>query len=258
MGDFFIAFSLCPRIYRIKGILVMITTFSHAGGHHLFNNAYNQDAICTEQNERYIAVSLADGVSTCSKAQQGAKIACNTVNKLLINNAPYFFNANNKLIANTVISYVLSCLNRQATVDKASIEDYSSTIVSALIDRDTNSAIVINLGDGVIFRTSNGTAGIVSLPNKSINGCYSTTTENAEQVIDVKKVSFAENDSFIICSDGAWKELYNKNKMKLEIINIICNNQWNMLHDYLSERDCFDDYSCIIIDLKKQSKRSIA
>ena len=56
-------------------------SFTKTGKYHLSNEINNQDAYATGSNERFDAIVLADGVSSCKKGGQGAEIAVEVVKK---------------------------------------------------------------------------------------------------------------------------------------------------------------------------------
>ena len=62
----------------------MIYKTSHIGRYHKEINGENQDYICALQDGPNTVISLADGVSSCSRSKTGAEVAGNVVSKLLI------------------------------------------------------------------------------------------------------------------------------------------------------------------------------
>lgn len=233
----------------------MIYQFSNIGINHYNNNEANQDSICTASNKRYIAISLADGVSTCEEAEAGANIACNALNDLLLNKASFFFQFDENQIAEVAILHILFGLKKQAAIDNKDINEYSSTISSVLIDTKMKKAILINLGDGIIIATGSGKAKVLVMPDDSSLGCCVTTTKNAVHSVAVKKIDIRAIDSITIGSDGAWRQMFDKNKMKPEIADFLINNEYEQLKEFLTGCNCFDDYSFVSVNLKSESGR---
>ena len=236
----------------------MINQFSNPGEHHSYDNAKNQDAISVAKDKRYIAISLADGVSTCKKSKTGATIACDAINKFLKNKASFFFQFNASQIADITLSLILYELKKQATKDNVDIKEYSSTISCVLIDTKLKKAILINLGDGIIIGTSNGVVKVLSMPDDSTLGCCVTTTQNAINSISVNIIDIETVDSITICSDGAWKELFVKNRIKPEVTNYFLNHEYEMLKNFLTRQNCFDDYSFVSVELETRYWRKSA
>lgn len=236
----------------------MIKKYSGAGEHHSFDSNRNQDAIATASDKRYIAVSLADGVSTCSEAKAGANIACERLNELLKNKASFFFRFDEKQIADVVISHILYELKKQALKDNTDIEEYSSTISSVLIDTKLRKALLINLGDGIIMGTSQGNVEVLSMPCDSRYGCCVTTTKNAMNSVSVKTIDTRLVDSIIICSDGAWREMFHKTRMKAEPEKLLINNEFEDLGEFLKQQNCFDDFSFVSVDFENSYGRKFA
>lgn len=230
---------------------MLINQFSCAGAQHGFDSDLNQDVINVLHDGRYVAVSLADGVSTCSMARQGAVVACNTINDLLISKARSVFENDEKKIAKMIISQVLCSLTKQADDDNRDVTDYSSTISSVLIDKKTKHAALINLGDGMIFAIATGKINVLALPEDSSAGCCVTTTQNAYVLCDVKTIDLRILDYIVICSDGAWREMFNRNRMKPEVLSILVNGEYDGLKDLLLRRKDFDDFSVVAVNLKE-------
>lgn len=236
----------------------MIKQFSNPGKHHCFDKLKNQDAISVAKNKRYIAISLADGVSTCSESKTGAFVACEAINTLLEKKAYFFFQFSTDQIADITISHILYELNKHSVNDGVRLEEYSSTIASALIDTKLKRAVLINLGDGIIIGTSKGTVNVLSAPDDSTMGCCVTTTQNAINSINVRKVDIETIDSLTICSDGAWKEMFIKNRIKPEISNHLLKHEYEMIGEFLTKQDCFDDYSFVSVELETRYWRKTA
>lgn len=51
----------------------MIQKLSEAGTHHGSADKENQDVVCYGNNKKYAVISLADGVSSCKMARDGAR-----------------------------------------------------------------------------------------------------------------------------------------------------------------------------------------
>ena len=93
------------------------------------------------------------------------------------------------------------------------------------------------------------------MPSDSRNGCYVTTTPDAEKKMKVRKLDAGVYESIYLCSDGAWHNLFDRSRMRQEVQFMIRNNRSSQLGDYLSHTEPFDDCTFISMDLKKNSER---
>ena len=236
----------------------MISLLSDIGMYHRETNGENQDVVNQKENKRYSVISLADGVSSCSRAKTGAEIASASITNLFFKNASFFLEFDEKQIAEYTLSHILSELTQQAENDLTELCEYSSTIAGVLYDRVARKLLFFNLGDNIIIAVENGVCKIVSMPSNSMEGCCVTTTNGAIECIHTGVIEAASFDSIIICSDGAWCHMFEKNKLKREVASMLCGKAFNELADYLSTQRCYDDYSFISIDTIQKDRRKSA
>lgn len=236
----------------------MVSLLSDIGMYHRETDGENQDVVSQKENKRYSVISLADGVSTCSRAKTGAAIASASITNLFFKNASFFLEFDEKQIAEYTLSHILSELTQQAENDLTDLCEYSSTISGVLYDHVTRKLLFFNLGDSIIIAVENGMCKIVSMPSNSREGCCVTTTNGAIECIHTGVIEAASFDSIIICSDGAWCHMFEKNKLKREVASMLCRKAFNELADYLSIQRCYDDYSFISIDTIQKDRRKSA
>lgn len=236
----------------------MVSLLSDIGTHHRETNGENQDVVSQKEDQRYSVISLADGVSACSHAKTGAAIASASIANLFFKNASFFLEFNEKQIAEYALSHILSELTQQAENDQIDLCEYSSTIASVLYDRVTKKLLFFNLGDSIIIAVENGRCKIVSMPSNSMNGCCVTTTDGAIESIHTGVIEAASFDAIIICSDGAWHHMFEKNKLKPAVVAMLCGKAFNELADFLSTQRCYDDYSFISLDTIQKDRRKSA
>ena len=104
----------------------------------------------------------------------------------------------------------------------------------------------------------NGKCKVISMPADSSSGCCVTTTKGVEKKASVSLCDLGPIESIVICSDGAWHEMYDKNRLKPEVARMLAVNEYDALSDYLNSRNCFDDYSFISLDLRPKNRRTSA
>jgi len=236
----------------------MINVFSNTGAYHSASNAENQDAVCHAKNKRYTVISLADGVSSCDKAKTGAEIASKAITNLFLKKGSSFFEFNDRQVSELVLSHILYELKQQARKDTKETEEYSSTISSVLFDKNKQQLLYFNLGDSIIVAAGGGKCRILAMPSDSLSGCCVTTTENAHVKAVTKVIKIAGTESVMICSDGAWRQMFDKNKLKPEVYSMISNHEFRILKEYLGRQEIFDDYSFISMDLQQTKRRKPA
>lgn len=232
----------------------MIKELSGMGTHHMDGNGENQDSLCHAQNEDFCVISMADGTSSCREAKCGAEIASREVTNLLFKKGDYFLEFENGQIADFALSHILFELKRQAETDSKDVKEYSSTVASVLVDKKNRRALCLNLGDGMILAVGKGKCRVLAMPSDSSSGCCVTTTRHAARAASVRLFDAGAVESVVICSDGAWEQMYDKNRLKPDVSNMLVNNEYDMLGEFLRGQRCFDDYSFISLDMRKRNR----
>ena len=236
----------------------MIKELSRMGTHHALTNGENQDVLCHGKSKSMCVISLADGVSTCKEAKRGASIASQAITNLFLKKGNHFLEFDDKQIAEFTVSHILWELNREASDSSQSILDYSSTVASVLVDKRKGKMLCFNLGDSIIIASGNGRCTVLCMPSDSSSGCCVTTTKRAEKRASVRLCDIGTMESVVICSDGAWREMFSKNRLKPEVSKLLLNNEYDELKDFLTSRSCFDDYSFISLDIRHKDRRKCA
>lgn len=228
----------------------MINIFSNRGTCHAASHTENQDAVCHAENKRYAVISLADGVSSCREAKTGAEIAGSAITNLLFKKGSMFFEFDDRQVSELVLSHILYELRQQAKEEEKEPEAYSSTVSSVLFDKNKQRLLCFNLGDSIILAAGGGRCRILAMPADSSSGCCVTTTENAHVMAFSRVISTAGMESVMICSDGAWRQMFEKNRLKPEVSSLISNHEFDRLEEYLRRQEIFDDHSMISMDLQ--------
>lgn len=236
----------------------MIHEYSKTGTLHIAANEENQDVIKFEQQNDYAVISLADGVSSCAEAKCGAEVASQAITNLLLKNSTFFFDLDEKQVAEFVIAHVLYELKQKAREADKDINEYSSTLASVLIDKKRERMLCFNLGDSLIMSIGNGKSRILSMPSDTLDGCCVTTTSNAAGMADVKKAKTHQNDSVIIFSDGAWQCMFMGNRPDTRVKAMLDASDTSGLREYLDAHECPDDHSFVCLNIKPKYRRKSA
>ena len=77
-------------------------------------------------------------------------------------------------------------------------------------------------------------------------------------MVSAKKLETQDFQSIIICSDGAWTQMFEKGKLKPEVMDFLAKSEFDAVKEFLNSQNCFDDYSFIALDLQKRSMRKTA
>ena len=232
------------------------TMMSNIGTYHIKANGENEDVVCFDSDKGKNVISLADGVSTCKEAKKGAEITSKAITDLFLKKGSFFLESDKEQVTEWALSHVLYELKQQADMDSKAIEEYSSTISSVFVDEKAGKMLCFNLGDNIILATRSGKCHVLAMPENCSDGCSVTTTKNASNAATTKIIDSNKIDAVIICSDGAWKQMYRKNKMKPMVYDLLVKHQFDELKEYLRSQNHLDDCSFISMDLKQ--KRAFA
>jgi len=236
----------------------VITFMNEAGRHHAYNNANNQDYIVFKKNRNFAVMALADGVSTCEKAQDGAREACEAISEHLLKHASRFMNMTEREISQCLLSNILSRIEKKAKADGIDITEYSSTIACILLDRRLNKVLLFSIGDSLILATKHDCCNVMAMPSDSRNGCYVTTTHGVAKLAQVGIMDARDIQSIVICSDGAWNLMYHRNHLETEVRECLIDKKYTKLKDLLMQKERFDDCSFISMDLNELRWRNAA
>lgn len=235
--------------------IIVIHELSRTGTHHALANVENQDALCHDKSKDMCVISLADGVSACGEAKRGAFLASEAITNLFLKKGRHFLEFEEEQIADFAVSHILCTLKQEALHASRPIIDYSSTVASVLVDKRKKRMLCFNLGDGMILASGNGRCRVLCMPADSTSGCCVTTTRRAEKMVSVKLCDIGSMESVVICSDGAWREMFLKNRLKPEVAEMLSNNAYDALSDFFVRRNCFDDCSFISLDMRQENRR---
>lgn len=233
----------------------MVFKFSKTGHYHTCIGEHNQDSIYCVENKRFGVIALADGISSCKKARAGAETAARAIAELFFSKGDVIMSLEKKQISELTIAHIRHELKKQTIGENNNIEDYSSTVSCVVFDGKTGKLMCFNVGDSAVFANDNGKVAVISSPLCGVYGCCSTTTKNTEAVADIKILDANGFSSVMICSDGAWKEATEKNKIKQELLNAVAFGEYDKFKEYLEKKNCFDDCSFVVSDFGLQRRK---
>lgn len=233
-------------------------SFSKIGKYHLRNEINNQDAFSMGSNDRFDSIVLADGVSSCKKSGQGAEITVDVVKKIFLENGEIIIKSDVKESSAAVLSVLSKELEKVAKLDNEDVKEYASTLAAVLIDRKTKNAFAMNLGDSMIIGIKGVDVNIVGMPCDSSMGIPSTITNLSNHFTDSIKINSKDGafrfDTYVLCSDGAWREMFNKGKLHNNVKYMLLKRDFNKLRNYLKERNTDDDCTFIALDIERENE----
>lgn len=227
----------------------MIQFMSEAGAWHRQAGVENQDAVAHGSNRRLTGIFLADGVSECVQAGVAARVSCDAMAYLLLNRGQFFFDFSKEERADYSVAHLRRELQNRANEEGNPLEEYSSTFAGVLLDKKTNRLLVMNLGDCLVAGVRSGSFTILSRPDDSSRGCCTATTVGAEKAFRSGVEDAAGLESVFICSDGAWRLLFEGGRLKAEAETLLLRRAYGELADFLRKAEPYDDCSFISLTL---------
>lgn len=189
-----------------------IISHTMIGTSHLEQGKGCEDVIKSITTEDTVAIALADGAGSFSKAFEGATIATEKCSKWLLNNFEWAYIAKksdikNRLLYNTIKKSII----RKAIKEKSKLEEYSSTLLFVAIKG--NRYIAGHIGDGVIgIITTSGDNVVLSEPERGefANNTFFTTSSRIYRHFRLHRGTITHISSFFLMSDGSADCLYNQ------------------------------------------------
>ena len=225
----------------------MIHHFSCAGMRHLETGTENQDAFSIHSNDRYAAMVLADGVSSCTHASQGAQLACETAAQLLLDCADYFMSAPSEMIPRIILRNILHALGKQADKERVRIEEFSSTLAFILHDRKQRKLLLFQLGDGLIIGCQDRRCLCLLQPGDSTDGACVTTTRHAESQCSIRRLDAGQCQAAMLLTDGAWHAFTSCGRLRQEVQEAFVCGEYHVLQSLLKQTSPMDDHSYLIL-----------
>lgn len=226
-----------------------VKTYTKTGEYHTNNRTENQDAVIHAENEEFKIIALADGVSSCENGKAGAEIACRTVRDIFLSCGEIFFAYPHEQTAYLILAEIVRNLSAAAKQNNASVASYSSTLCLVCLEKRTGRVFTFQLGDSNIFFLSS--SGFRAINAKKFNNLCFTTYPDADEQTCIGVFETKNIDGIMICSDGAWQLLYDKNALEPDVLKSIQASDFDFFADYFESRHNPDDCSYAILNLKR-------
>ena len=152
-------------------------------------------------------MALADGAGSCSRAEDGARIAAEITAQLLARDAQQLESLEDTDIRYHVLMTVRMALDEYCWDEDVYLKDVGSTLLAAAATQ--NNLLVIHLGDGWIAQTDDAqNRTFLSLPEngRRRNQTYLTSMIPVLEHVRVQRIPIQHMDAVTLFSDGWEKE----------------------------------------------------
>ena len=184
-----------------------VTTVRRAGTYHETRGEACQDFTAFAHNGAVTAIALADGAGSCSRAEDGARIAAEITAQLLARDAEQLESLEDTDIRHYVLMTVRMALDEYCWDEDVYLKDVGSTLLAAAATQNT--LLVIHLGDGWIAQTDDEqNRTFLSLPEngRRRNQTYLTSMIPVLEHVRVQRIPIEHMDAVTLFSDGWEKE----------------------------------------------------
>lgn len=173
-----------------------------------------QDQISHKIVGDVVCICLSDGAGSCTHAEIGAKIACDTTAEYVARNFDEILNLSASKFQQSLIHRIRTKLGKKASKLNCKKEDMSSTLLFVAICK--NVFIAGHIGDGVIGSISNNKCTLVSAPENGEykNSTYFTTSPDYKSHLRLMRGKTDNIDTFFLLSDGAADALYSQSQQR--------------------------------------------
>lgn len=184
-----------------------VTAARRAGIYHETRGEACQDFTAFVHNGAVTAIALADGAGSCSRAEDGARIAAEITAQLLARDAQQLETLEDADIRYHVLMTVRMALDEYCWDEDVYLKDVGSTLLAAAATEHT--LLVIHLGDGWISQTDDEqNRTFLSLPEngRRRNQTYLTSMIPVLEHVRVQRIPIEHIDAVTLFSDGWEKE----------------------------------------------------
>lgn len=181
-----------------------------AGRKHRKYQMVCQDQTYILETPSVIAAALADGASSASYSDCGAKFVSMKVCEILTKQFDELYFCPEQEVRNTILSILLEGLKNIADDLNCKIVALSSTLLAVAICKGR--FMVLQLGDGVLASVQDQKLQLVTEPQNGeyVGRTYFVTYPYAFEKLQVKKGECTHMDGFIMMSDGSAACLYRR------------------------------------------------
>lgn len=184
-----------------------ITAVRRAGRYHEEREEACQDSIAYARGNGNTAIVLADGAGSCSRAEDGARIAAEITAQSLVQVAEELETMEDADVRYYILMTVRMALDKYCWEEDVYLKDVGSTLLAAVAT--ASKILIIHLGDGWIAQTDKQqTHAFLSLPEngRRRNQTYLTSMIPVMEHVRVTRVPLEQVQAVTLFSDGWEKE----------------------------------------------------
>ncbi len=218
---------------------MIIQKFSKAGACHDRDEEKNQDYVCSGEDDQFLTVMLADGAGACSRGREGARLACRAAADMIGQERENIFAFSPKKLAYLLTEHILYYLETFKCGGE-DIHEYGSTFAMACMEKKTGKTVMVNLGDGAVFKSGGGSLLCQMKPKRFYGDPCLTTTEGAYRAMEAGCCRLSLGEGIFICSDGALDQIKTES-----VLCTLKTGDTDTLKRVLEAADHFDDCSFI-------------
>jgi serine/threonine protein phosphatase PrpC len=179
---------------------------SEQGTSHVQHNLPCQDAFAWKIVNGYLMIAVADGLGSAIKAEQASKAIVEEALHLFSNKQAAFAQQEKEEdqadLLRSIFVEARSLLQQIATIEEASLKDYASTFLVAILH--PKGFIAGQIGDGaMVVKKADDSLALVNTPQQGeyINETIPITADNALDALSISSYQ-GEIQAFAVFSDG--------------------------------------------------------
>ena len=227
----------------------MTVEWSKTGRKHRQEHKENEDVILHGSTRRFEMIALADGVSSCEKAREGAQAACEEIRNLFLCKGDFFLNCEKKKRAELVVEHIVYKLKQKAQESKVSVEEYASTLAAVLLEKKTKRLLYFTIGDSMLLAVRPESSRVLAGFAENSFGCPVTTTKGIAGLVQSEVIDASALQSVLLCSDGAWQLMADEGKICPICSRMLQMLEFGQLGNYLEKQNGMDDCSFITMEI---------
>lgn len=224
--------------------------YTKRGTYHKGNGLKSGDVVYGVDDGTLAVLTLADGVSSCAYGDIGARLITSMAIKYVHNQYSRLGFLPNEW-ATVMLNSIQKDVKHIASLEKQPYEEYSSTLIVTVVDREKGEMNYCTIGDGLILSISDKKCPVICMPQGDKDGCPVFTTKGIENAIETGSIKLNGIENVLICSDGTWNIMYRQNIMRQEIKQILINKNFMDFKECINSFDSADDCSFAIADVRR-------
>ncbi len=168
----------------------------------------------------------------------------------MLDEAEYIFASDKEKTAGLITAYIYKKLLIEANAQKEKVESFSSTLSFVCFNKINGNILTFNLGDSLIYSVHENTFLLACSPVLiKENSTLTTTTQGVEKYVDVNIFPCENYFRFVLCTDGAWRTFYKNGVLREDVSCVMKSDNMNSVKNYFDAQNCFDDCSCIVMNI---------